>query len=161
MATDLDIAWCAGLYEGEGCVIYGASHKGPIRVRISSTDRDVLLLAQARSGVGAVSGPYPPNGFGKKDFHNWTVNGHAAVDLLHAMAPWLGERRRARALEKIALWEQRPQRHVADQDAMRADRASGMTYADVATKHGVTTARAFQVCKDGKRVHRRWGVAPE
>lgn len=148
------------MYEGEGTVIYGASHKGPLRVKISSTDRDVLDLMVARSGLGAVYGPYPPNGFGKKPYFDWVVNGHAAVGFLREILPLLGSRRRARALDRIALWEQRPVRHVADADAMRADRALGMTYADIATKHGVSTARAFQVCKDGRRAPRRWAVAP-
>ncbi|WP_181010094.1 hypothetical protein [Ornithinimicrobium sufpigmenti] len=158
--TPTDIAWCAGFYEGEGTVIYGAAHNGPLRIKISSTDRDVLDLMAARSGVGSVNGPYSPRGFGKKPFFQWVANGHEAVGLLRDMLPLLGERRAARAVEKIALWEQRPVRQVADKAAMRADRASGMTYADIGRKHGVSHARAYQVCRDGERVARRWAVAP-
>lgn len=158
--TLIDIAWCAGLYEGEGTVIYGPNHKGPLAVRISSTDRDVLELMRERSGIGTVTGPYSPNGFGKKPWHLWSARGFAAVALLNDMMPWLGERRAARALEKIALWGERPVRVVADQAAMRRDRAAGMTYQDIGKKHGVSHARAYQVCRDGKRASRRWAVAP-
>ena len=149
------VAWCAGLFEGEGTIVYGATHTGPLHIKISSTDHDVLMLMVERSGVGGVSGPYDPNGFGIKPFWLWRANGHQAVALLGEMLPWLGTRRTARVLEKIALWEQRPLRVVAPQSIMRADRESGMTYADIGIKHGVTTGRAFQVCRDGRKMPRR------
>ena len=158
--TIADIAWCAGFYEGEGTIVYGANNKGPLRIKISSTDRDVLELMAKRSGVGGVSGPYSPKGFGKKPFFQWAANGHAAADLLRDMLPLLGERRSARVLEKVALWEQRPLRSAVDRDAMRADRVAGMTYEDIGRKHGVSHAHAYQICRDGKRAPRRWAVAP-
>lgn len=160
MNRTTNIAWCAGLFEGEGTIIYGSTHLGPLRIKISSTDCDVLTLMRERSGVGGVSGPYDPNGFGKKPFWLWAANGHQAVALLGEMLPWLGDRRSARILEKIALWEQRPLRVIAPRPVMRKDRAAGMTYADIGLKYGVSTARAFQVCRDGQRAARRWGVAP-
>lgn len=158
------IAWCAGFFEGEGTVVYGASHRGPIVAKVNSTDRDVLELLVARSRVGAVSGPYPPRGFGKKDFFTWVVYGRAAVDFLTEIHPLLGQRRAARVAEKIALWESRPVRRVlataAVKAAMRRDRSAGMTYADIGKAYGVTTAYAFQICRDGTRAPRRWAVAP-
>lgn len=154
------IAWAAGLFEGEGTVVYGASHKGPLRAKISSTDRDVLDLMVERSGVGGVYGPRSPNGFGVKPYYEWVVNGHAARGFLMEILPMMGQRRAARIGELVALWESRPLTPVADQEAMRRDRADGMTYADIGKKHGVSTARAFQVCRDGLTVHRRWAVAP-
>lgn len=151
MRTALDLAWCAGFYEGEGTVIYGATHSGPLRVKISSTDRDVLDLMRKRSGIGGVSGPYPPKGFGRKPFFVWAANGAAAVALLREMLPLLGERRSARALEKIALWEDRPKRKVKiTTDARRgilAARREGMTYKELAEIHGVSIPRIHQICK--------------
>ena len=160
MKRTIAIAWAAGLFEGEGCVVYGASHRGPLRAKISSTDRDVLDMMVERTGVGAVYGPRAPNGFGVKPFYEWIVNGRAARDFLMEILPMMGQRRAARIRELVALWESRPLAPVADQDAMRADRALGMTYADIGRKHGVSTARAFQVCRDGLTMHRRWAVAP-
>lgn len=157
------MAWCAGFYEGEGTVIYGATHAGPLRVKITSTDRDVLDLMRERSGVGGVSGPYEPNGFGKKQFHQWAVNGAAAVALLREMMPLLGERRRARAEEKIALWEQRPVRAVKitadDRRAILAARVGGATYKTLAERHGVTIARIYQICRATTEADRRANAA--
>lgn len=162
--TPTGIAWCAGFYEGEGTVIYGANHTGPLRIKISSTDRDVLDHMATLSGVGSVSGPYEPNGFGKKLFFQWAANGHEAVGLLRDMLPLLGERRSARALEKIALWEQRPVREVIATDEvreqMRARRAEGLSYPDIGKEFGVSMAYAYQICYDGKRARRRFAVAP-
>lgn len=160
MDRTASIAWCAGLFEGEGTIIYGASHSGPLRVKISSTDRDVLVLMVERSGVGGIYGPTEPRGFGKKPFWTWIVNGHQAVDLMSELLPWLGTRRAERVIEKIGLWKQRPVRSVTPMDDMRSDRAAGMTYADIGLKYNLSTARAFQVCRDGRRSARRWSVAP-
>ena len=154
------IAWSAGLFEGEGTVIYGASHKGPLRVKISSTDRDVLDLLVIRTGYGAVYGPYPPNGFGKKDFFEWVVNGHKAVAFLQQILPFLGVRRTERILEKIALWNTRPVRRILDKDSMHADRATGMSYSALGAKYGISLARAFQICRDGKTAPRRKTITP-
>lgn len=151
MRTDVDLAWCAGFYEGEGTVIYGATHSGPLRIKISSTDQDVLHLMRERSGIGGVSGPYEPTGFGRKPFYVWAANGVAAVELLREMLPLLGERRSARALEKIALWEQRPKRKVkvtsSDRRAILAGRKGGATYRVLAERHGVSVPRIHQICK--------------
>lgn len=162
MNRTVDIAWCAGLFEGEGCIIYGASHKGAFRLKISSTDRDVLETMLARSGVGYICGPTAPraDGLGKKPFFTWIANGHAAVALLREMLPFLGERRTATANEKLGLWAARPVRKLADKVAIRADRAAGMRYVDIAAKHGVSHARIWQICRDGQRMPRRWAVAP-
>ena len=164
MSKATDIAWCAGLFEGEGTVVYGASHKGPLRIKISSTDRDVLDLMRERSGVGSVSGPYEPNGFGKKPFHLWAANGHEAVGLLRKMQPLLGSRRSATVDSKVALWSERPVREVKVTDsakaAMRRDRARGMSYPDLGAKYGVSMAYAYRLCYDGKRSKRRYAVAP-
>lgn len=154
------IAWAAGLYEGEGTIVYGATHNGPIRVKISSTDKDVLDLLIARTGFGLLYGPTPPNGFGKKPFYTWVCNGHKTIEFLNLILPFLGERRTSRIKEKIALWDARPMTVRADAAAMREDRATGMTYADIGKKHGVSTSRAFQVCRDGSHAPRRWAVAP-
>jgi len=147
----MDLAWCAGFYEGEGTVIYGASHVGPLRIKISSVDPDVLALMCERGGAGNVSGPYAPQGFGKQGFYVWAANGQAAVGLLLAMMPLLGARRSDRAREKITLWEQRPKRKVKitadDRRAILAARDTGVTYRVLAEAHGVSIPRIHQICK--------------
>lgn len=97
-----DLAWLAGLYEGEGCVL-----ANPLRIRISMTDEDTLRAFVARSGVGAVTGPRPATGLGKKPVWDYVVTGRKAYALLVAMLPWLGERRTAGAVEKIQAWMKR------------------------------------------------------
>jgi hypothetical protein len=78
------------MYEGEGTVIYGANHTASLRVKISSTDPDVLYLMKERSRCGNVYGPWKPNGFGIKPYFEWIVNGFDAVAFLTTIRPWLG-----------------------------------------------------------------------
>lgn len=151
MSDDAAIAWCAGLYEGEGTVIYGENHTGPLTVKLSSTDKDVLDLLVERSGVGAVYGPNPPRGLGKKPFWTWSVRGEAAVEFLITIGPWLGKRRRRRSEEKILLWMRRPQREIKVTPEMKdqifKDRANGDTYQVIADRNDISLARVFQIVK--------------
>lgn len=156
--TPENLAWCAGLYEGEGCVVYPDSHKASFDLRISSTDLDVLESMVDRCGLGSISGPHPPNGFGKKPFYTWSARGRAAIALALLMRPWLGSRRVARLEEKIALWQRRPlspdKLTGSDKIAALHMRDAGMTYKAIAEMFGVTLQVIYQICKS--RTFREW-----
>ena len=104
--TSADVAWAAGLFEGEGSILVPTERMRSIRLRVGSTDRDVLdRLVQVIGGK--VRGPYQPNGRntppGRKPIYMWEVQGtNPAQQVLRLFWPYLGIRRRARAAEAFA-----------------------------------------------------------
>lgn len=88
----LDVAWAAGLFEGEGCITPRGKTSGEIV--IGMTDRDILERVQAVFGVGGITSEErrPPH----KTCHRWSVSNAADCTMvLEAMLPWFGARRRA------------------------------------------------------------------
>ncbi len=106
--TRENIAWLAGLFEGEGslsCRRVQTEKRGhgraPWALDVSMCNEDVLRRAHVISGVGNLHGPYD-NGEGHKPYWKWTTTKRAHVfALLVALWPWLGERRRAKACEAL------------------------------------------------------------
>lgn len=98
----LDLAWLAGIIEGEGCL----SPCGPNswRVGVKMTDEDVVRRVADVAGVGRVAGPYEPRN-GNKPQWTWTVSKSSdVVGLLATLWPFFGERRRERAGEILRWW---------------------------------------------------------
>lgn len=93
-ATACDVAWAAGLFEGEGCV-FAKPDKGRLRIvaSLDSCDFDVLDRFAEVIGVGRVYGPYE-HAKGTKPYWKWKTTGPGNVehvrDLLHRQ---LGARR--------------------------------------------------------------------
>jgi hypothetical protein len=109
-----EIAFAAGLFEGEGCFV---STKSGNRTRrrsqatINMTDREPLEHLVMATGLGRVTGPVAPRGSGIKPSYNWGVYTFEHVQALAAMFwPWLSPRRRARVQEVLAADESRPLR---------------------------------------------------
>lgn len=104
-----NIAWAAGLFEGEGCIIY-RSPKNPWRLALSSTDEDVIRKFAFIVGVGGVLGPQRlKNPKWKPIWTWWCTTAEKASALLVAFHPFLGKRRRAKAEDFLkAFAEARP-----------------------------------------------------
>jgi len=108
--TPEDLAWAAGLFEGEGCIALSRPAATRPQVQwnlvLASTDLDVLERLQTVVGMGQISGPRDR---GHKLHWVWCVSRREHVRLLlEAMLPWLGSRRRARAEECLAFFEANP-----------------------------------------------------
>jgi hypothetical protein len=90
-----EIAWAAGLFEGEGCITITG---GQPYMRLNSTDEDTPRRFCEIVGAGKVYGPYsrPPP---RKAVWIWVAYGIDAMLTVQLLAPWFGERRRARATE--------------------------------------------------------------
>src|SRR5688572_3330290 len=104
MSRTTDLAWAAGLFEGEGTVctrraraVHGArglyaSHLAALVM----TDEDVVRRFAKIIRVGKVYGPYGPYGGSTKVIWRWQANGTAAVEeVKKQLLPMLGERRAA------------------------------------------------------------------
>lgn len=116
MSRETDIAWAAGLFEGEGCLSSSRreSHLRPSCVAVmSSTDKDVLERFCAIVGVGKVVSRSQSSKLSKKQAYFWRVG--STVDFFHVCSlfmPYFGERRAARATEiMLAVAEHKDQRY--------------------------------------------------
>jgi len=99
--TDVELAWLAGLFEGEGCCRKDSRSNSPC-LKISMTDRDVIEHAAALMD-GRIYGPYFRKRPNRKP--SWTayVGGDQAVSLAQQLMPLLGERRQEQI--KIVLFK--------------------------------------------------------
>jgi hypothetical protein len=102
----VDVAWAAGLFEGEGSFI--AAERRDARgymyrstaAQLTSPDLDVLERFADVVGFGTVTGPYGGEQAHWKQYWTWTTSAApdviAVIDLL---LPYLCSRRRAKAVE--------------------------------------------------------------
>ena len=100
MITEADVAWAAGLFEGEGCITVT---DGRVTLRLASTDYEVVERFLRVVEAGKLYGPYTRgyrDGFHRRPRWVWVGDRRGAVErILADFAPWLGTRRRARARE--------------------------------------------------------------
>lgn len=105
MAKDINVAWAAGLFEGEGTTFLTkprmrgqTAYSRQCVVALVMTDEDIVRRFAVVVGVGSVHvrSKRPP----RKTAYQWTVSD--AADVLHVLGllwPYLGERRQERAAE--------------------------------------------------------------
>lgn len=106
--TEIETAWLAGLFEGEGCITAKKSAGNQRFLLIKMTDEDVVRKAHRIAGVGKLYGPYKAVNSKVRDtshykpFWQWSVFARDEVLYLgNAIIPHLGERRRAKMLEAL------------------------------------------------------------
>lgn len=98
----IDIAWFAGIFEGEGTIYLndrgGKSKPSPI-MRVRMCDEDIINRIQQVTGVGTVIKETNLT-VNRKTIYVWqTGNKRNIARLLLAIAPLLGDRRKNRILE--------------------------------------------------------------
>lgn len=97
MASDTDIAWCAGFFDGEGHVSYRRSYpsqssgivSGTLHASVpqASDNIEVLEFFQSVIGFGKLKGPYPmPGG---KEQHRLLYGVNEVMELFTTLAPYL------------------------------------------------------------------------
>lgn len=124
MSATADIAWAAGLFEGEGCISIrdrpNTRAAGPsARLSLTSTDHDVALRFQRIVGGKLDESPYVRNGFAHhKPIWTWRIeNAPGVIQVLRLLRPYLGERRAAKAeATTVVAW-----RSIFRQLAKRAE----------------------------------------
>lgn len=110
-ASEAEIAWAAGLFEGEGCIYESTNHGNAMRgLTIRMTDEDTLRRFHRIVGVGRFS-VVRPNRSTKphyKQAFSWHVGAWPEILMLaDAFMPWLGQRRQRRFAELLT----HPPRH--------------------------------------------------
>jgi hypothetical protein len=95
-----DIAWLAGLLEGEGCF---RIHKKSPGITVNMTDEDVVARAAKVFGY-----PKPDKAYiqrtGRKPIWCFSMHGKHAVAWMMTLYTFMGERRRAKIREIIIEW---------------------------------------------------------
>jgi hypothetical protein len=105
------IAWAAGIFEGEGTVYAQAPRAYP-HLRVVMTDQDIIERLCQVTGTGNVRSWGLIGGKNKPLWH-WTVNGIKPVfRVLKMFWPYLGERRRAQAAKAIAEYYLSPVKRI-------------------------------------------------
>ncbi|SRR6266540_4508168 len=111
MTTETEIAWAAGLFEGEGCWRIKTDGDYP-SVSIVSTDLDVLEEFQRIVGFGKIYTVNPTvwKPQWRQRWH-WQVNACADVRIvIELLLPWMRMRRHAKALEVLACCDRMDER---------------------------------------------------
>lgn len=99
--SEVEAAWLAGLLDGEGCF---DAPKGNPRIRVKMTDLDVVIRAADLMGAtthGAVDSRLRVDGRPRSRLLVAQVTGKKALDVMHAILPYLGSRRSAKVTEII------------------------------------------------------------
>ena len=101
MASPEEIAWAAGLFEGEGTITHVSRRRDTfdLVVGLKMTDEDIVRRFDEIVDRGKVYGPYlpPSHGDRRKPFWYWVAFGDAGHDVLDLIGAWLGTRRIAQA----------------------------------------------------------------
>jgi hypothetical protein len=106
------IAWAAGLFEGEGSVVYTPKNMS-MGLQMKLTDRDILQrFADAVDSKCRIYGPYAhkdAHSLGSLPVYHWRMTGIFDVQrVLRLFWPYLGERRRAQAALALARYVEDP-----------------------------------------------------
>jgi hypothetical protein len=102
--TETEIAWIAGLLEGEGSFLVKTGTQGYPVIQCSMTDKDIMIRLQSLCG-GSLSSHKPKN-LNWKETHVWRLGGVAALDIMSKILPHMGERRTNKILEVMSTSEE-------------------------------------------------------
>ena len=100
--TTKDIAWIAGLIEGEGCF---SQTKGSITAQLSMTDEDIVRRSGGLVKAPSIGVHNSQVRNGRKVSYRWTLCGTPAASWMMTIYPFMGERRRTRIRELLELWK--------------------------------------------------------
>jgi len=101
--------WAAGLFEGEGCIEISGKDRLSVRLRLNTTDHDVLERFAAVVGCGKIREVTAPSIVRPhwKTCWAWAVNRQEDCRrLLETWRPYLGVRRAEKAGEALSLLDE-------------------------------------------------------
>lgn len=111
--TRENLAWLAGLLEGEGSFNVRKSKRGnwQLSVTIKMTDQDVIERVKTVTGGTNRITVYQYKDGIRKDSYMFLVTGNReAAALMWAVYPWMCSRRQAKIRECIRIWRASPGR---------------------------------------------------
>lgn len=152
----LEVAWAAGLFEGEGCFTLTVGNRpGSRRVaaRVGSTDRDVIERFARIIGFGHVN-LKRAHKEGHKDLYEWSTQAAPSVrDFIELVRPYLGRRRREKA-EEVYAAALKINPHNGEATHCRNGHEYTPENTAVEKLRGGKTTRRCRICRRGDA--RRW-----
>lgn len=149
LRTPLNIAWLAGLFDGEGCV-YMRTVNGTVLNRIvlaiAMTDEDVVRHAHEVAGVGFVRERGTLTKGGKRVWEWRVTNAEHAAGLAMTIYTFLGSRRQARIRELLAAWKVAPIKHGREKSCKHGHPLSGDNLVIERTQGGSVRKRRCREC---------------
>ena len=106
------VAYCAGLYEGEGSISYlekitPVSATRRIQLQINMTDQEPLMAFQDFMDVGTIRGPYPSRKSNWKDFYTYQISNFDEIkQVTDSIYVWLSPRRQQQIDEAFKKYEE-------------------------------------------------------
>lgn len=97
--TLVDLAWAAGVWEGEGSVIFSG---GQFRVEVAQKDRWILDRLRAWFGGNVYVRKEHYQG-GRYILHKWYLTGARARGFAYTIFTWLSPRRRAQVCKALGV----------------------------------------------------------
>src|SRR6266850_7349629 len=163
------IAWAAGLFEGEGCFNAYVRKSGKIQMQVvlGMTDSDVVNRFAQIIGFGSVTHGRMTRE-GNKPLHEWRLYEATKVRAFIALLlPYLGERRRARALEVLSLGANVQPHNIKKTHCPQGHELSGINLVlePFTSKYGVSYfARRCKECRTIQtrdRARTKLGITPD
>jgi hypothetical protein len=109
MTTEVDIAWMAGLFEGEGNIDWSTKSRS-CNLRIAMTDLDIIEKFQKLSECGTIKSYRPAKGASREVFLWRVCHRNHVSRLLKLMLPHFSSRKREKTiltLERLSLIKDR------------------------------------------------------
>lgn len=97
-----DRAYCAGLFEGEGSIVYTNGKSRGIQLSIHSIDEHPLALFCELMGFGTVRGPYQRRTFNNLPIYKFDIVGYEKVQYaICQLWFWLSPRRKEQVIKAL------------------------------------------------------------
>lgn len=110
MLSTVQLAWAAGVLEGEGCFYCPPLNTSRgIALIVEMTDYDVMVKLYNLFGVGIISKVKRKTVNGK-DTMRWSASGGHAMSIMYTVYPFMGERRQEKIRECALRWRAIPLR---------------------------------------------------
>lgn len=160
MPNSEEIAWAAGLFEGEGCMaVYQTKYGAKIQpqVRLAMKDADVVERFATIVGCGHLRS-VPAKG-NCSPMREWYVYEAVKVrEVIGLLLPFFGDRRRAKALEVLDR-----SRYVREHSGKRTHCPQGHAYEgeNVAMESGKRRCRICRNTQTRDRARQRLGITPD
>lgn len=147
-SSDAQVAWAAGIFEGEGCV-YVLRRRGRadrVVLAVAMTDLDVIERLRDVFGCGSISSERRRDG--RKPIYRWNTSARGDVErVLALITPWLMSRRQARIAEAVAEVE-RDRQGVAPRGTREACYRGHLR-----AEHSYKSSRGNWVCRLCAQIH--------
>ena len=116
--TEIEIAWLAGLLEGEGSFHFTMVGKCPNnRIQLSMTDKDIM--ERVAKMFFTTFSTLPPQGLMRKNknYYRVYICGANSRAVMRAIRPFMGQRRKKEIDKQLAAWETRQTKTRKDKSA--------------------------------------------